>query len=65
MSGKKNSITRGFGKKILTQTKSPISSPPKSQMVGPLPPMFKPVLQQIKVDEATYVTTDFLLKRGS
>ena len=53
------------GKKILTQTKSPIPRPPKSQMVGLLPPTFKPALQQIKVDEATCVTTDFSLKRGS
>ena len=63
--GEKNSIIRGFGKKILTQTKSPIPRPPKSQMVGPLPPTFKPALQQIKVDEATCVTTDFSLKRES
>ena len=31
----KNSITRGLGEKILTQTKSPIP-PLKSQMVGAL-----------------------------
>ena len=54
-----------FWEKNLTQTKSPIPRPPKSQMVGPLPPTFKPALQQIKVDEATCVTTDFSLKRGS
>jgi len=64
MSGKKFYHQR-FWEKILTQTKSPIPRPPKSKMVGPLPPTFKPVLQQIKVDEATCVTTDFSLKRES
>ena len=38
MSGEKNSITSGSEKRILTQTKSPISLPPflKSQMICPL-----------------------------
>ena len=63
--GEKNLSPEVLGKKILTQTKSPIPRPTKSQMVGPLPLMFKPVLQQIKVEEATCVTTDFLLKSGS
>ena len=31
---RKNSITRGLGKKTITQTKSPIP-PLKSEMVGP------------------------------
>ena len=66
MLGKKILSPEVLVKKFLSnQISYPLPPPPKSQMVAPLPPTFKPVLQQIKVDEATCVTADFLLKRGS
>ena len=59
MLGKKIPSPEVLVKKFLSnQISYPLPPPPKSQMVGPLPPTFKPVLQQIKVDEATCVTTD-------